>query len=59
MPDDVQAALDRFQSFLEHYGTDEVIDQRSGFTANDAQLLIGEIEMAAQERRHGEHMRDE
>jgi hypothetical protein len=52
MPDDVQAALARFQSFLEHYGIDAVIDARSGFTASDAQLLIGEIELAAQERRH-------
>ncbi|CAN5442322.1 hypothetical protein BH10PSE12_BH10PSE12_23470 [soil metagenome] len=59
MPDDVQAALERFQTFLDHYGIDAVIDARSGFTANDAQLLIGEIELAAQERRRDAHERDE
>jgi hypothetical protein len=53
MPDDVQAALERFQSFIGRLGLDAVIDKESGFTTNDAELLIGEIEIAAQARRAG------
>ena len=47
MPDDVRAALDRFQNFAGRFSGSEPIDQASGFTSADAQLLIGEIEMAA------------
>ncbi|PZU61003.1 MAG: hypothetical protein DI547_00710 [Sphingobium sp.] len=52
MPEDVENALLRFQSFLARYTMGEIIDQRSGFTVNDARLLIGEIEVAAQHRLH-------
>jgi hypothetical protein len=51
VPDDVDAALERFRAFLARYGMDEVIDVGSGFSTNDAQLIIGEVELAAQERR--------
>lgn len=51
MPDDVEAALDRFQSFVGRLGIDAIIDPESGFTASDAQLLIGEIELAVDARR--------
>jgi hypothetical protein len=54
MPEDVQAALERFRSFLDPFGLDTLIDAKSGFSVNDAQLLIGEIEMAAHERRRDE-----
>jgi hypothetical protein len=47
MPDDVRAALDRFQQFLGRYAGDDVIDQESGFTAADGQLLAGEVEMSS------------
>jgi hypothetical protein len=30
---------------------DAIIDRESGFTASDAQLLIGEVELAAHMRR--------
>ena len=55
MPEDVEAALDRFQSFVGRLGMDAIIDSESGFTASDAQLLIGEVEMAAHARRVEEH----
>ncbi len=45
MPDDVRAALERFQNFVEAFGAGSVIDEASGFTTADAQLLIGEIEL--------------
>jgi len=51
MPDDVNAALDRFERFLARFGTDAVVDPDSGFTVGDAYLLIGEVQMAAQNRR--------
>lgn len=45
MPDDVRAALERFQLFLGKHGG-EVIDEESGFTAADGQLIAGEVEMS-------------
>jgi hypothetical protein len=45
MPDDLREALQRFELFLESHGTDQVIDAASGFTTNDAYLLLGELEM--------------
>jgi len=47
MPDDVKAALERFQLFIGRYAGDEVIDQESGFTAVDGNLLAGEVEMSS------------
>ena len=51
MPDDVQAALERFQLFLSGFRQDEIIDSTSGFSASDATLLMGEVESAMQHRR--------
>jgi hypothetical protein len=51
MPDDVNNALERFKIFLSGFGMDAVIDQESRFMTSDGHLLIGEIEMAAAERR--------
>ncbi len=53
MTDDVRQALDRFQNFVGRFGSDAVIDARSGFSTGDAVLLIGEIELAAHS-----HLRD-
>ncbi|MEC3948380.1 hypothetical protein [Sphingobium sp. HWE2-09] len=47
MPDDVPAALERFQRFIGSFSSDAMIDADSGFTAADGILLAGEIEMAA------------
>lgn len=47
MPDDVRAALERFQQFLGKHSGGDVIDADSGFTVADGQLLAGEIEMTA------------
>lgn len=47
MPDDVRAALERFQQFLGQYQGDDVIDEASGFKVSDGTLLAGEIEMLA------------
>lgn len=47
MPEDVRAALERFQTFAGSFKSGAVIDEASGFTAADAQLLAGEIELAA------------
>lgn len=46
MPDDVRAALERFQLFIGRYSGDDVIDQQSGFSAADGNLLAGEVEMS-------------
>lgn len=46
MPDDVKAALERFQNFLGTHDGD-VIDEGSGFTVADGMLLAGEIELGA------------
>ena len=46
MPDDVRAALERFQQFIGRYAGGEVIDEESGFTAADGNLLAGEVEMS-------------
>jgi hypothetical protein len=47
MPDDVNAALERFQNYAGAFSAGSVIDDTSGFTVADAQLLIGQIEMTA------------
>lgn len=44
MPDDVAAALERFQTFLGKHGAGGVIDQDSGFTVADGMLLVGEVQ---------------
>jgi hypothetical protein len=46
MPQDVRAALERFQQFIGRFGMSGVVDEESGFTVGDAMLLIGEVEMA-------------
>ena len=45
MPDDVSAALERFQNFLGRYA-EQVIDEESGFSWADGMLLIGEVEIS-------------
>jgi len=47
MPEDVKAALDRFQDFLGQHSGEDVIDPQSGFTVADGMLLAGEIELGA------------
>lgn len=47
MPDDVVAALERFQTFIGRYPGGEVIDKESGFTVADGMLIAGEVEMSA------------
>lgn len=44
MPEDVQSALERFQTFLGRFAGGEVIDQDSGFTVGDGMLLVGEVQ---------------
>lgn len=44
MPDDVAAALERFQTFLGKHGAGGVIDEDSGFTVADGMLLVGEVQ---------------
>lgn len=46
MTDDIQGALQRLELLLESKGTDTVLDEASGFTTNDAQLLLGELRLA-------------
>ena len=45
MPEDVNAALERFQTFLERFPDGGLIDADSGFTVSDGMLLVGEIQM--------------
>ena len=54
MPDDVRAALERFQQFLGKHSGSDVIDADSGFTVADGQLIAGEVEMAA----HGQDIEE-
>lgn len=42
IPNDVNAALERFQNFLGSH-PDELIDSTSGFTKSDGMLLVGEV----------------
>lgn len=46
MPDDVAAALERFQTFLGKFSGGGVIDEESGFTQSDGMLIVGEVEMS-------------
>lgn len=45
MPDDVRAALERFQNFLGRHA-EQVIDEESGFSWADGMMLAGEVEMS-------------
>lgn len=47
MPEDVRAALERFQTFIEQFPGGNIIDATSGFTVSDGMLLVGEVEMSA------------
>lgn len=51
MPEDVRAALERFQQFVGSFEAGAEIDGKSGFTTADAMLLIGEVELAARQHR--------
>lgn len=51
MPEDVRAALERFQQFIAGFEAGTEIDGKSGFTTADAMLLVGEVEMAASQHR--------
>ncbi len=46
MPEDVRAALERFQNFLGKF-SGGIIDQESGFTVADGTMIVGEIEMSS------------
>lgn len=47
MPEDVAAALERFQNFTGRFSADDwVIDEQSGFTFGDAMVLVAEVETA-------------
>lgn len=54
MTDDIQGALQRLELLLESRGTDVVLDEASGFTTNDAQLLLGELRLAQSQMPAGE-----
>lgn len=45
MPDDVNAALERFQTFLGNIHGD-LVDEKSGFTVSDGMLLVGEVTLS-------------
>lgn len=53
MEDDIEGALTRFELFLESKESNSVIDSESGFTTNDAQLLLGQIKLAQSQRFEG------
>lgn len=53
MPDDVRAALERFQNFLGRFG-EQVIDEESGFSWADGMLLVGEVEISTAHQRPDE-----
>lgn len=57
MPDDVNAALERFQSFLGRC-PDEIIDPESGFTKSDGMLLVGEVGLSHAHDEFDEHRSD-
>ena len=52
MPDDVKAALDRFEKFLAQFPGGSVIDDKTGFTSNDGFLIYSELQML--EEHHSE-----
>ena len=49
MTDDVRAAIERFQTFLDNAQGD-LIDAASGFTVGDGMLLVGEVESSQAHR---------
>ncbi|MGY2736032.1 hypothetical protein [Sphingomonas sp. UYP23] len=53
MPDDVNAAMERFQTFLGTFHGD-LVDEKSGFTVSDGMLLVGEVQLS-----HAHHEPDE
>ncbi|WP_157134611.1 hypothetical protein [Sphingomonas sp. PAMC 26605] len=57
MPDDVNAALERFQNFLGHC-PDELVDAASGFTKSDGMLLVGEVGLSHAHDELGEYSMD-
>ncbi len=58
MPEDVRAALERFQQFIGKFGMTSVIDAESGFTVGDAMLLVGEVEMTGHHDRSDDNPTD-
>lgn len=46
MPEDVSAALERFERFLGRFAAGATIDAESGFTVADGMLLVGEVELS-------------
>ena len=50
MPEDVNAAMLRFEAFLSRWPGGGLIDEQSGFTSNDGFLIYSELEML--EQRH-------
>lgn len=59
MPDDIAAALGRFQAFLDRYDPVSTIDEASGFTAADGLLLAAELELAEKARSTPDEFTDE
>lgn len=57
IPDDVNAALERFQNFLGRC-PDEVVDAASGFTKSDGMLLVGEVGLSHAHDDFDEHAMD-
>ncbi len=57
IPDDVNAALERFQIFLGSC-PDELIDATSGFTKSDGMLLVGEVGLSHAHDDLGDHLMD-
>ena len=57
IPDDVNAALERFQKFLGSR-PDEMIDATSGFTKSDGMLLVGEVGLSHAHDDLGEYTMD-
>lgn len=57
MPEDVNAAIERLQTFLGSFHGD-LVDEKSGFTVTDGMLLVGEIELAYAQRHADEGMID-
>jgi hypothetical protein len=57
IPNDVNEALERFQSFLGRC-PDEIIDPKSGFTKSDGMLLVGEVGLSHAHDEPDEHAMD-
>ena len=46
MNDELNAAMERFQLLIGRYATGDVIDEQTGFTAADGQMIAAEVQMA-------------